>query len=285
MFIRQSLLLLVLGIACAFPISGVAQDQKDSRAKKHFDQARELDSLNDGRAEQEYRAAIKARGGSYPEAALQLSFYLQRKGRFSEAAELLQNYINETPKSDHHPDLEEVAELRKAAQLQERIQKPGKPDVKDLLDLASLVARYQRIKDGLPYAERALNLYPDSSAAHIVVARLLVGSGQEQRRYELLRNAIELDPGSARAHHQLGWYYIEVVRSKEAADEFRKALELSDSQLGDAWQGLGWALSGLGQNKEAIDAFRNYLHSGDAPEQYRIKVEQQIEKLEGRPHR
>jgi len=63
----------------------------------------------------------------------------------------------------------------------------------------------------------------------------------------------------------------------------RKVLELSDGELGDAWQGLGWALSGLGQNKEAIDAFRNYLRSGDVPAQYRIKVEQQIEKLEGRP--
>lgn len=285
MFVRQSLLLVILLVACALPTSGVAQAPREGRAKRHFDRARDLDSLNDAKAEQEYKAAIKARGGHYPEASLQLSFYLGRKGRFSEAAELLQNYIYETPKSNHHADAEEIAELRRTAELQERIQKSEKPDLKDLLDFASLVVRYQRVKDGVPSAERAVDLYPDSSEAHVVLARLLIGSGQEQRRYELLRRAIELDPKSARAHHQLGWYHIETLRSKEAVDEFRNALELSNAQLSDAWQGLGWALSGLGQNKEAINAFRNYLHSGDVPEQYRIKVKQQIEKLEGKAHR
>ena len=56
------MLMVVLAFACALP--STAEAQRADRAKKHFDRARDLDSLNDVRAEQEYQAAIEARGGT-----------------------------------------------------------------------------------------------------------------------------------------------------------------------------------------------------------------------------
>lgn len=274
------LLVLLLLTFSELALSSVPQGKKAREAKQHLDRARELTLSNDPRAEQEYRLAIEARGGHYPEALQELRFYFQRQLRFSEAAATLEDYIGQTPREDHTDELEELRNLQRAARLQKDINDSEKPALTDLIEFASLVARHGKLRDSVPYAERAVSLYPKSSEAHILLARSLIGTGQQERRYELLLKAIEIDPSNPKAHHQLGWYYIEMLRGQESIDEFRKALELSNEQLTDAWQGLGWALSQLGQKKEAVEAFRNYLRSGDVPKQYRIKINQQIKKLE-----
>jgi tetratricopeptide (TPR) repeat protein len=253
--LTRLLLLIALGLTCVLPADGRSQSESDAEAKKHFQRALRLDALNDIGAEQEYKAAIGARGGNYPEASLELSFYLRRRGRFSESSQSLQAYITQTPQVDHQNDLEELADLRKAAGMKQRIDNSQRPEARDLMDFAVFVARYQGVRDAVPYAQKSVDLYPNSSEAHVLLARLLTGSGQQERRYSLLRRAIELDPKSANAHHELGWYYIGAFRGSEAADEFRKSLDLSDGKLGDAWQGLGWALSNQGLRREAIKLF------------------------------
>jgi tetratricopeptide (TPR) repeat protein len=178
-------------------------------AKRHFERAMELDSFNDPRAEQEYRLAIKVRGGAYPDALQQLSFYLQRRLRFSEAAKALEEYISQTPQADHANDLKDLNDLQRAISLQKRINDSEKPALAGLTEFASLVSSYGKLKDGVAYAEKALSLYPTSSEAHMLLARLLIGPGQQERRYELLRKAVELDSNNPKTHHQLGWFYIE----------------------------------------------------------------------------
>lgn len=277
---RYWLSLIVLIIINPMGLAFEPQVKQHSQARRHLNNARELDSSNDPRAEQEYILAIEARSGNYPQALEEFASYLQRRQRFAEAAEVLKEYINQTPQVDHADDIDNLRDLERAATLEKRINASDKPDLSELIEFASLVARYGKPKEGIPFVEMALDLYPTSSEAQLLLARLLIGSGQQQRRLDLLQKALELDPDNPKTHHQLGWYYIEMLRSQEAADEFRKALKFSNGQLADAWQGLGWALSQLGQKKEALEAFRNYLHAGDVSRQYRLKIKQQIKKLE-----
>lgn len=279
---KGCLLLALVAVLLSFPLPNQAQSKRQDRAKLHFDRARDFEVFNDPQAEMEYRLAIEARNGRYPEALLNLAFYLESQLRFSEAVLVFGDYIEQTPKEDHTAHRERLKDLQKASILQARIKNTATPDLPDLLEFASLVNRYGRdhIKQAIPYAEKAVSLYPTSSEAHILLGRLLIGSQYQSRRFEVLKRAVELDPANPKAHHQLGWYYIERLQGEKASEEFRKSLEFSNGSLTDAWQGLGWALSMEGRKKEAIEAFRNYLRAGDVPKQYRTEIEQQIKKLE-----
>lgn len=280
--VKDCLLFALISAILSFPLPIQAQSQRQDRAKLHFDRARELEVFNDPQAEKEYKLAIEARNGRYSKALLNLGFYLETQLRFSEAALALRDYIKQTPKQDHTGHRERLKDLERAAVLQERIKNTDPPDLSYLLEFASLVNRYGRdhMKQAVPYAEKAVALYPESSEAHLLLGRLLIGSQHQTRRFEVLKKAIELDPTNPRAHHQLGWYFIERLQGKEASEEFRKTLNFSNGSLTDAWQGLGWALSMQGQRKEAIEAFRSYLRESDASDQYRVKIIEQIKKLE-----
>jgi tetratricopeptide (TPR) repeat protein len=267
---------------CSFAMSDQLHNKERGKAKRHFEQARELEAVNDPQAEQEYKLAIKARRRYYPEAQLRLCLYLGRELRFSEAVSILEEYIKQTPRTDHSSHYEQLKDLQRAANLLKQIDSSNSPSLSDLLDFASIVSRYGRnkLRDAIPYAERAVSLYPTSSEAHVILGRLLIGSQQQARRFEILKRAILLDPKNPAAHHQLGWYYIERLNGEEACKEFREALELSSGELADSWQGLGHALVLQGKKKEAIEAFYKYLKSGQVPKHFQEVIEQKIKDLE-----
>jgi tetratricopeptide (TPR) repeat protein len=282
MRIKCWLLLVLLAGLLSFVLENQAQTKPQDKGKLHFDRARDAELLNDPQAEKEYRLAIEARNDLYPDAFLHLSFYLAGQLRFSEAVVVFREYIRQTPNEDHTGHPEKLKDLQRGAILQEHIEKTDRPELSDLLDLASLVLRYGRYgpKQSVPYAEKATELYPTSSEAHLLLARSLVGSAHQTRRLQLLKKAVELDPSNPRAHNQFGWYYLERVRGLEAAEEFRKALELSNEALTDSWQGLGHALVLQGKNKEAIGAFNRYLESGDVPKSYERVLREEIKRLQ-----
>lgn len=275
-----SLALIILLLPCS--IFAQQSERKFHEAKRHLERAKKFELLNDPGAETEYNLAVETCEACVLEGWLDLSLYLASHLRFSEAATALGQYIKRATEEDQNDSRQTLIELRRASSLQVSISRAVKPEISELLEFTSLVSRYGRnkLRDALPYAEKAVTLYPTSSDAHVILARMLIGSRQQTRRLELLEKAIELDPDNPSAHHQLGWYYIESFHGQDAAGEFRKALDTSQGKLTEAWQGLGWALSNLGQNKEALAAFRNYLQSGEISQQYKNTIEQQIKKLE-----
>lgn len=271
------LLLVISNLALA----GGPQVSQGGQAEQHLRRARALESSNDPDAEREYRLAIGARGGRYPRAVRELSWYLQRRLRFSEAASLLEDYISQTPDRDHADDFNELKDLKRAAALQAQIADSEKPVLSDLVEYVNLVSVYggNKFKDARAYAEKAVSLYPTSSEAYVSLAITMIGS-ESARRFEVLRKAIELKPDNPEAHRWLGWEYNAGGRLGEAAAAYRKALEVSGGKLVEAWRGLGEVLVSQGKYKEALEAFRNYLKSGRAPRHGEKVIQQKIKELE-----
>lgn len=82
------------------------------------------------------------------------------------------------------------------------------------------------------------------------------------------------------AHFELGWYYLYDFRNlPEALSEFDRALEVSNGQCVEAWQGKGWTLVYLGRKDDGIRAFQTYLDSGKGTEQTRSEVQRVIRDL------
>jgi tetratricopeptide (TPR) repeat protein len=256
--------------------------KKQSRiAEAHLERAKDFELDNDPRAEQEYRLAIQAKKGNYPEALRELSYYLQRHMRFSEAAEVLQKYIDQTSGENDKDDAEELDDLRRAARLKQNIQTANKPLLQDLIGYSKLVSRYadNQIIDALPYAERAVKFYADSAEAHLELARLLIGPGQGRRRCQVLQKAIALGAGLPIHYMDLGNCEMMLGEWQPAVEAFQKALALSNGKLTDALGGLGMAFAQLGRKKEAAEALRSFLESAKTTGPLRPEYEQQIKRM------
>jgi tetratricopeptide (TPR) repeat protein len=224
----------------------------------HLREAQRLDSADDDRAETEYWRAINSRNGKFPEALSQLGVFLSQRLRFSEAAEVWRKYIDQTAAGSATYDLKILGDFRRAAVLQSLVTASPKPRLEDLIELAWLIRRYGRNHhdDAVPYGEKAVALYPESSAAHLLLGEMLPNNHERER--EELQKAVELDPYSARAHLSLGQSYF---FGKTAIAEYREALRLSGGQLDQAWLGLGRALCrGDLQDSplEGIEALRTF---------------------------
>jgi predicted Zn-dependent protease len=251
-------------------------------ARQHLERAEELEADNGPGAEREYRLALQAMRGRYPDALRALSHYLARCMRFSEAAEALSNYIRQTPSERHLDDIEELGDLKRAAKLTQAIRASNRPPVRDLVEYSTLVSRYASVKHALPYAERAVELYPNSAEAQLELASALVGTDPDERRCNVLRRAIGLGARSPSTFLELANCELITSHTQEAADAFQEALELTHGNLLPAWEGLILALSRLGRREDAAQAFSAYLSK--IPEEDRAEVGQRLkgrmEKLE-----
>lgn len=188
---------LVLMLTLSPPIAA-QRNTKGLAAKQHFDRAVELQILNDPRAEQEYRLAIKARRGHYPEALEKLALLLRGELRFSEAAALFKEYISQTPLEDHSEYLKEVSDLNRASILELTIRVGAKQRLEDFLEFCNFLVGYGNIESAGLYAQKAVSLYPDSAKAHLLLARFL--PDQTDRQHSELEIAVKLDPGDPEVH-------------------------------------------------------------------------------------
>lgn len=257
-----------------------AQKSADDEAKRHFDRGVVLGASDDPRAEQEYKAAIKCRGGFYPEAWEELAQLYRGQLRLSEAAVALERYIAQTPQDDHGDDYKDLAALKRMMVLEKRVNNSDIPPLNNLLEFIRFVTAYSKRERAIPYAEKAQELYPNSSAAHLVLARLLPDD-QKERQFALITKAVELDPADPSPHTALGSYYFWRGQGKipEAIKEFRRALEVSGGQYAPAWEGLGRSLAASGEKKEAIVAFQTYLRVRETPSQNDAVIKREIERL------
>ncbi len=97
------------------------------------------------------------------------------------------------------------------------------------------------------------------------IAGDLLQKGEYEAAIPKWRNALELSPGDARVHNNLGVALFETKRIDEAIAEYRKALELNPDYP-EAHNSLGSALAGQGKFDEAIRHFEKALElkPGDA---------------------
>lgn len=99
--------------------------------------------------------------------------------------------------------------------------------------------------------ERALDLDPGLAEAHVNLGRLYHEDGSHEKAEGHYRAAIEKDPEYALAHFNLGVLLEDCGRAKEAIAAYHKALQY-DPTFADAHYNLALLYEGEGQRDEAF---------------------------------
>jgi DNA-binding winged helix-turn-helix (wHTH) protein len=107
---------------------------------------------------------------------------------------------------------------------------------------------------------RALEIDPDSAAAHHDLAWLLLAEGRFDEAVAEIRAALELEPLSVRANADVGWVYYRARRDEEAIRQMERTLEMEPRFL-PARHCLERALAHAGRLEEAL------LHAREAARQ------------------
>lgn len=256
----------VIALAVLVVSATVASAQPSSKRRQcsmHLEKARTYEIFGDVRAVSEFQKAIKTSRHHCSVALLELSQSLSRSLRFEEAYRALNDYIVNTPKVDHREEIKELRALQNAAELKQRVETSEKPSLTDLIDLTKLCNAYGRRKtqDALPYAERAVSLYPNSGEALLLNAELLLPVHLDDNKVLLLLNqAASIDAANPRIFSSRGWFYLFTLNDRERSEtDFREALRLSHETDSLAWKGLGYVLMFKGQKAESLAAFKRYL--------------------------
>jgi tetratricopeptide (TPR) repeat protein len=98
---------------------------------------------------------------------------------------------------------------------------------------------------------RALELDPGMAGAHVNLGRQLHIAGERGRAEPHYREAVRLDPDDPTPHFNLGVLLEEVGRREEAVHAYRQAI-LRDPEFADAHCNLGLLLEALGRRQEAV---------------------------------
>ncbi len=255
MLLRSLLFLIVFVLG--FVVCGQRGNEIND-CNAHLERARSYEIVNDKRAEREFKAALNDGGTNCPLALFELSQHFSRRLRFHEAAEALKNYIERTPNDDHVEDQKELAIFEHAAIVKDRVENSEKPTLQDLLELTRFADGYGRTKtnDAMPFAEKAVSLYPESVDALLQLAGLLSPMKTDNKRVEqLLNKAASIDSNNPKVFSRRGWFYLFTAsRRVDAENEFRRALSPSGDKDPLAWKGLGYVFMFKGQKQQAVEA-------------------------------
>ena len=156
-----------------------------------------------------------------------------------------------------------------------------------LLELRDKAAAEHAARAGIPAAERAVALKPDSSEYHrilgtlcgqVVPANVLLGMSYGKRAQDEIQKAVTLDAKSAKAYlaRGIGHYYLSPMFGggpELAIRDIQRTIEL-DKQSAEAYLWLGLALRKLHRNEEAREAFTKSL----ALNPNRVFTRQQLDK-------
>ena len=105
-----------------------------------------------------------------------------------------------------------------------------------LMALAQMVLRFRHgkaVDDGMAAAERALALDPKLAEAHAIKARYLSDEGRHKEANVEIETALQLDPESWEVNREAARLTFKEGRIDEAAQYFRKATELMDTDYYD----------------------------------------------------
>jgi S1-C subfamily serine protease len=97
----------------------------------------------------------------------------------------------------------------------------------------------------------AVRLDPHSARTQLDLATALDRAGHADEALVAYRRYVELDPTEPRAHELVGWMLLQKGRAPDALVEFRVAQRLAP-QRGSAYHGAGVALVALNRREEAL---------------------------------
>lgn len=96
--------------------------------------------------------------------------------------------------------------------------------------LADAYVRASRFDDAERVLSRAIYLDSTSSAAYMLLGRVLLRKSDPARATAALQRAVTLDPNNYQAHHQLGQALMAMGKRAEAQAELQRAQELQNTQ-------------------------------------------------------
>jgi tetratricopeptide (TPR) repeat protein len=140
------------------------------------------------------------------------------------------------------------------------------------INLAAALAGAGRLAEAEPHLDAALALVPASATAWGLRGEVRAAQGRPAEAAADLREALDLDPDSARWRTGLARAYAQLANEKFAVGELSGALDALDRVLAiePAQLGLqtrrGALLEQLGRSAEAIAAYRDALARGERSE-------------------
>ncbi len=106
-------------------------------------------------------------------------------------------------------------------------------DSNDLMALLQMALTYLKVNEpelALPYAEKAVQLYPGLVAPHYALGSTLFKLGQNDRAVSELKQAVKLEPDSSKAHYALSQVLMRLGRKDDAAKERKIFAELKQAE-------------------------------------------------------
>ena len=131
----------------------------------------------------------------------------------------------------------------------------GPVDLSVLTLAADVLAKAGHVEEAQRIGRRATELFPGDSSAWFAYGWSAKAASDWRVAEEALGKAVDIDPGVAMWHNNLGTVLLDVGRPKDALAAFDRALEL-DSSLDLAHNNRALALQRLGKAKEAQKVFR-----------------------------
>ncbi len=180
------------------------------------------------------------------------------RGEVASAIESLEQALQEVPDDVYARQILSSAyqthgEYEKAYEMIRGVEERQPHDSGTVGAVGSALLVLNRVAEAEQKFQRALELEPRSGSARLGLARIARRRHNEQEALALLREAIEIDPGSSgpAAHHAIGRLHLDKRELAEARQAFQQALEI-DAMYGPGYDGLAQVLLEEGKPDEAL---------------------------------
>jgi len=134
-------------------------------------------------------------------------------------------------------------EYEKAYEMIKSVAERQPDDADTLSSLGSVLLLLNRVEEAEETLQRALELDPQSGQARLALARIAERRHDEATQFELLREVIEVDPGTSgpAAYDAIGQLHLKKRELESAREAFQSALEI-DRMNAAAYDGLASVL-------------------------------------------
>lgn len=142
---------------------------------------------------------------------------------------------------------------------------PARPEATYFISPAPGSSTSLQPKGTLPAGNGSVTSPLGAAENNMELRRLLASAvdarsdGQFPEAIQMLRHAIQLDPGNPGLHHELGMTYLMIRDWDDATVELREAIRHNPSSA-DAHSGLGYALEKQGDLADALKEYRISTH-------------------------
>jgi len=115
-----------------------------------------------------------------------------------------------------------------------------------------------RTSEAIDQYKQALQIDPDYAEAHHNLGSAFLLMGRTPEAIEHYEQALRIDPAFAGAHNNLGNALVQTGRAAEAIDHYKEALRITPNSA-DAHNNLAAALAQMGRTSEAIEQLKAAL--------------------------